>query len=329
MAPEQHRGGPVDHRADIYALGATVYHALAGRPPFEGKTVWDVMVRKLENTPPPLPACGPEGTRLVAGMMAADPDKRISSYDELFNRIDRLSLFGRPSPATRSARRRWWPSAVGGAVVLGASGVAVFGLRGSPAVTQPGDDPLSFVAVGEPESLFDGASLDRWAASGAWAIVPDDEGTPVFIGSGLIRRAFAPARDYQLTLGLDVHEAAAAEVHFAVNPNGRRLVLRVTRDEGAVLGTKDADRGPVRPLFGPVPFPARNWFKDRRPYLEVRVERAGGGWSAWFRGELVGRVFDNSPTSPEFRLAAHDGQVRVDTVLLVPLGPLPTSEASP
>src|SRR5689334_15309944 len=116
MAPEQYRGAAdLDHRVDIYALGATVYHALAGRPPFEGTTVWDVMAQKLELTPRSWPAVSRESVELIAAMMAPDAAKRIGTYEELLTRIDRLPTArgSIPPPAhrtpagTRIPRRRW------------------------------------------------------------------------------------------------------------------------------------------------------------------------------------------------------------------------------
>ncbi len=47
MAPEQIRGGEVDHRADIYALGCTLYRFVSGTTPFSGKTVKEILLAKL------------------------------------------------------------------------------------------------------------------------------------------------------------------------------------------------------------------------------------------------------------------------------------------
>ena len=54
MAPEQIRGGEADVRSDVYALGATAYAALAGRPPFEGSTPIAVGFRAVNEAPRPL-----------------------------------------------------------------------------------------------------------------------------------------------------------------------------------------------------------------------------------------------------------------------------------
>src|SRR5262249_26252047 len=48
MPPEQARGGPIDERADVYALGAMLYHLLAGGPPYRGA---DVVAQVLAGPP--------------------------------------------------------------------------------------------------------------------------------------------------------------------------------------------------------------------------------------------------------------------------------------
>ena len=53
MAPEQARGGDVDHRADLYALGAIAYRCLTGRPPFAGKDVASILYGVVHVMPPP------------------------------------------------------------------------------------------------------------------------------------------------------------------------------------------------------------------------------------------------------------------------------------
>jgi serine/threonine protein kinase len=95
MAPEQLEGSDVDHRADIYALGATVYHMLTGRAPFGEKTLSAVITRKLGGEPPRVSEQVPDASRgtvdLVAKMMARKPADRIPDYPTLLARIDRLT----------------------------------------------------------------------------------------------------------------------------------------------------------------------------------------------------------------------------------------------
>ena len=80
IAPEQARGKPTDHRSDIYSLGGTLFHVLAGRPPFEGKTATDVVVSRFKQPAPDLgelrPDLQPETCRAVARMLEQKPGRR-------------------------------------------------------------------------------------------------------------------------------------------------------------------------------------------------------------------------------------------------------------
>jgi serine/threonine protein kinase len=91
MAPEQVCGGPVDHRSDIYSLGVTLYHALAGRLPFEAADRSEMMRRHLDDTPAPLsavmPGLDPGLCALVHLMMAKNPAARPQEYADLISAL--------------------------------------------------------------------------------------------------------------------------------------------------------------------------------------------------------------------------------------------------
>jgi serine/threonine-protein kinase len=86
MAPEQALGKQVDHRADVYALGSTLYAALAGAPPFEGEAPIEILLKKLKEPPRPLakarPGTPPAVVSVVEKMMAREPDDRYQSAIE-------------------------------------------------------------------------------------------------------------------------------------------------------------------------------------------------------------------------------------------------------
>src|SRR5262249_53661301 len=83
MPPEQARGEPVDERADVYALGAMLYHVLAGVPPYEGRSSTDLLERVQQETPTPLDQRQPSVPRdlltIVAKAMSRQPAYRYSS----------------------------------------------------------------------------------------------------------------------------------------------------------------------------------------------------------------------------------------------------------
>ena len=84
MAPEQMRGLAVDERADIWALGATLYALLTGLPPFAGKNMLDVYDRILAG-PPKLAELSPAGGALEAVVhrcLRIRPAERYASVAE-------------------------------------------------------------------------------------------------------------------------------------------------------------------------------------------------------------------------------------------------------
>jgi eukaryotic-like serine/threonine-protein kinase len=98
LAPEQVDGEAVDGRADIYALGATLFTLLAGRPPLGGEPDMPLLrrLRRLAlEDPPRLSELRPEVPEpldaLVAQMLARDPAARVGSAAEVAQRLDPLA----------------------------------------------------------------------------------------------------------------------------------------------------------------------------------------------------------------------------------------------
>ncbi|MEU8423288.1 protein kinase [Micromonospora sp. NPDC048835] len=121
MAPEQVTRSEITPAIDIYALGAVVYHCLAGRPPHQGETAVAVALRHLEEEPPPLPADVPEAVqRLVATAMAKEPTRRFPTAASMATAAELLA-----DPSDRMTRTVVGAPVVGAAVVEAPVGAAV------------------------------------------------------------------------------------------------------------------------------------------------------------------------------------------------------------
>jgi serine/threonine-protein kinase len=92
MSPEQCRGsGDLDHRSDIYSLGAVLFHMLTGRPPFDHDSVGELIAAHLHDDPrPPSKYVDIPETidALVMACLAKKPDERFKSMAELQAAID-------------------------------------------------------------------------------------------------------------------------------------------------------------------------------------------------------------------------------------------------
>jgi serine/threonine protein kinase len=86
MPPEQARGQRVDHRADVYAVGAILYEAVTGKAPFEGADAVAILGLVLTQSPVPAhsiaPDIPPELDLVIQKAMAKSPDHRYASMRE-------------------------------------------------------------------------------------------------------------------------------------------------------------------------------------------------------------------------------------------------------
>jgi hypothetical protein len=99
MAPEQARGEPIDFRADVYALGATLFHLVAGRPPFEADDLGTLLSKHASAERPALPRRSGQPRTTIAAidalcsrMMAPARGDRFATYDELIRAIEFASV---------------------------------------------------------------------------------------------------------------------------------------------------------------------------------------------------------------------------------------------
>ncbi|HEY1819624.1 MAG TPA: bifunctional serine/threonine-protein kinase/ABC transporter substrate-binding protein, partial [Trebonia sp.] len=107
MAPEQLEGSDVGPSADLWALGATLYATVEGRPPFDAPTMTAIIAAILTRSPAPPPHAGPLGDLLIA-LLAKDPAQRPTvqaAVSALADATASPSSETRPPSAPRDASR--------------------------------------------------------------------------------------------------------------------------------------------------------------------------------------------------------------------------------
>jgi tetratricopeptide (TPR) repeat protein len=190
MSPEQAAADPnVDHRADIYALGAMGYELVAGRPPFQGTTPQQLLAMHVTQEPDPVsryrPGIPPALESVIMRCLVKRAADRWQSADEVVERLESLGPTSggmtptHTQPTTAVPMPGQWyghPLRTAGLFLLGALAVlgAVYFLTiqlGLPDWVPWG--ALGLLAVGLPIMVVTGLAERRRAklkATGMWSL---------------------------------------------------------------------------------------------------------------------------------------------------------------
>jgi protein kinase-like protein len=244
VAPEQIRGERIDARADVYALGCVLYHALAGSPPYQRESDEATLWAHLHDDPPSVhdqtPSVSDRFDGVLARALAKDPDDRFQSAGDLGRAA--LAAAGRPvAPAPER---------------LVAIGEAAPG-DAQETVVSPDQAPTA-LAGGRP-----GTRRRLWAwALAAVPVVALAVIAVVLLASGDDKGA-GPTGASSSTAGTTSttpsRSAATKTVTLGGRPgnivlsNGKAWVIRSGNPRLAVIDAKTGKREPYRPRVGEQP----------------------------------------------------------------------------
>jgi serine/threonine protein kinase len=314
MAPEQAagRGSEVKEPADVYGLGAILYHTLTGRPPFEGDTFLDVLGQVISREPKPL-GLGRTYRDLEAVCLKClekEPGKRYASAAELSDDLHRFlegeQTQARPrrwyEKAWRWVRRRPW---VGAAAVLCVMAPIVFSLL----------SPM-------PDSTARPPDPDRERQRVAELL---EEGTPyVFAGSeplqGPFRLVVGDARSIspnavEGTFSLETFENCLLELVADPKQDRYRFSVELRHEEAGVnseiglffgLRSHFTGKGALQHGYFALAFADRGnraWTekgKDGEPVSRIQT-RGYFQKNKYTYGYVVGKEIPFRPTAPDLR----------------------------
>lgn len=258
MAPEQAMGRPVDHRADIYALGVVLYQIFAGALPFDGATVHEIVFKHVTEAPRPpstlRPVVPPGMEGIIIDCLQKDPAHRPPSMRELGARIE--SAFAAHSGADPEA----------GAVILPLSRASTTLRAPTPGRTELLPEPnrapaLSAAAARLTDDGWARPARRRWV----WPLAGIGVAAVVVVGvnAGLLKRWFPNPPDPAASGNRAEPARPSSPPRAAVDPPLEPVVAPSGRTDSPLPAPAPAQPEPHRVVV-PSPPPPRHEQK-RRP----------------------------------------------------------------
>ncbi len=227
ISPEQAKGEPVTAQSDLYALGATAFHLLTGKFPFEGDPLEQVLLHGTEEMPsfaskngPPV---RPEVEALVARLMAKKPTERPASAQEVMQSIADLR---KPVEMTTTRTVVSKPLLVATAIALITSGIvlAVLMLEQRPTNILAEPDPQEVVvdASAPPEKAVE----TEFESNGRVVRIEAQEN---WLQPDAVSAVIAQLVPVLTTCHKD-SEAGAIQVRFEIDARGRAVIVDPPQD---------------------------------------------------------------------------------------------------
>ncbi|MFL6584679.1 MAG: serine/threonine-protein kinase [Chthoniobacterales bacterium] len=286
VAPERLNAEPEDFRSDIYSLGATLYHALAGVPPIEGETNSAAALRELKLQALDLKTVARHVSRrtarIINRMVAPIPAERFLSYAELIADLEgaRDALLG-----TRRNIPRSWILATAAVLLLLAAGMGayIYRLRTNPdavSLAQLYEDARRQLIAGKTEPARNQFTRLAEQAHGR---------QPILNWIRLHRGLASLLRGYTTQAREAFEEVANSGSSPAVDPQLQRFFVQTSRtlnNPAPVKATAIVDTAAPTPQgFAELLFALKDWgnhdFDDAGQLLDHFLRSRASGNYAW------------------------------------------------